>query len=420
MYKSLIYLKSILETYESLEIKTYVLEKFLSKYLEKNYLNDTYLLKLLDFSILNDNYFNNKFDYKKHVNFQIKKDSVIFIFLNGNFFSIDCDLFFFENTFMNSKSMPINFFNMSDEKVLENINIFFIFNLLLNNNINCFNFDKRFSNKNVYILNFFTSNKENVILYSKTSIKVEAGINLNILEGSFILSNNLFLNSNTFLLLEEKSEVNYIFLNDSDKQSVCAHSFYSNLLKNSTLSYTQQIFGCKFLKNYYYFFLSEEFSKLTSNFPSFLDNNLFHDINLKVFHLGSNSYSRSIFKSVLSNFSTCNFNGLIDVDIDVLSVDSGLMCKGILLDKSSSLKISPELAIKNNDVKCFHGATIGFLNEELLFYLMSRGYSKNDAVSFLVCIFFNEIIYTKTVYIFDISDFLFNKYYISNYEFKLY
>lgn len=416
MDKNIIYLSNLFNTTFKSELNIDSLKDFLKRYIESEYLNDSFLFKNLDLSKIDliKSEVCYDFDYKKYINFKILDKAPTFVFFNDNLIltenlndSIYFDSFdFFDDNFIKN----VSFFN--DEFVLKNLNIFHVINTLFYKKLRYFCVSNNYlNNKPLYILNFFNDDYKSNFYFPRIFFKVKDNSNLNIFDYVNNMSKNSFVNYNTYLLLENNSKVNYFSLNDSDFNSLNSYSFYSKIYNNSFLSYNNHSFGSKFFKTNCYFFLFDFFSKVISNFVRVLKNKSKNDINSKMYHCGTNSFSRVFFKSVLSDFSSCDFNGLIDVNFDVLNSDGGLICKSLLLDELSNIKMVPELAIRNNELKCFHGATIGFLDENVIFYLMSRGFSIKECIAFLINAFLNDIINDSSLSNFNICDFLFNKYY---------
>jgi hypothetical protein len=416
MDKNIIYLFTVLNSLVKSELDICFVKEFLNKYMDYEYLNDSYFFENIDLSKVNYFEGNNdlNFNYKNYINFDILKTSPVIVFLNDNIVSIEnlnSDVVFTRINFLDDALIKfISFFN--DKYILDNLNIFSIINLLFFKNLNYFSIlNYNFEAKPLYILNFFNDDYEQRFYFPRKFLKIQNSANLNVFDYVCNISKNLYINSNTYLLLEKKSKVNYFFLNDSKIDSLNMNSFYSKIYDDSFLTYNNHSFSGKKIKTNCYFFLFDIYSKVIVNFIRMLKFKSKNDITSKVFHYANNSFSRVFFKSVLSDFSSCNFNGLIDVDFNVLNSDGGLICKSLLLDNSSFITISPDLSIKNNEIKCFHGATVGFLEEETLFYLMSRGFSKDECISFLVTAFLNDIIYDDSLSCFNVFKFLFEKYY---------
>jgi Fe-S cluster assembly protein SufD len=108
-------------------------------------------------------------------------------------------------------------------------------------------------------------------------------------------------------------------------------------------------------------------------------------------HAKPHSNSRQLFKGVLDGNSSGVFNGRIIVRPDAQKTDARQTNKNLLLSDNATVDTKPQLEIYADDVKCTHGATIGKLDEEALFYLRSRGIGEAAARTLLTCAFASEI-----------------------------
>src|SRR3989338_2288976 len=117
------------------------------------------------------------------------------------------------------------------------------------------------------------------------------------------------------------------------------------------------------------------------------------EIKTEINHFVPHCNSKQIWRGVLHDFAKANFEGKIIVAKDAQKTDAQLSNKNLLLSKSAEINTKPILEIYADDVKCSHGATVGFLDNEALFYLRSRGISENTAHEILVQGFINEVIH---------------------------
>lgn len=109
-------------------------------------------------------------------------------------------------------------------------------------------------------------------------------------------------------------------------------------------------------------------------------------------HLKPHCSSKQLYKGILDDAARAVFNGKIYVHPHAIKTDSSQMSKNLLLSNQAEIDAKPELEIYNDDVKCSHGATVGQLNLEQLFYLLTRGIDPITAKSILVFAFSYEII----------------------------
>ena len=109
-------------------------------------------------------------------------------------------------------------------------------------------------------------------------------------------------------------------------------------------------------------------------------------------HRVPNCASRQNYKGILDGRSRAVFNGRVYVREDARGTDAEQSNKNLLLSREARVDTKPQLEIYNDDVKCSHGATVGQLDEEELFYLISRGLHTDLARNLLTYGFAEEIV----------------------------
>ncbi len=109
-------------------------------------------------------------------------------------------------------------------------------------------------------------------------------------------------------------------------------------------------------------------------------------------HLVSNCMSDENYKYVLDDKSTGVFNGRVIVKQDAQKINAYQQNANVLLSDFAKINSKPELEIYADDVKCSHGSTTGQLDEDALFYLQTRGISKEKARKILVSAFTGEVL----------------------------
>jgi Fe-S cluster assembly protein SufD len=123
-----------------------------------------------------------------------------------------------------------------------------------------------------------------------------------------------------------------------------------------------------------------------------LGGNQHHDTHSTIDHALQNCVSHQTYKGVLNDKSRGVFNGKVFVRENASGTDAQQSNKNLLLSNDARVDTKPQLEIFNDDVKCSHGATVGQLEDEELFYLLSRGISENLAKNLLTYGFAEEII----------------------------
>ena len=122
------------------------------------------------------------------------------------------------------------------------------------------------------------------------------------------------------------------------------------------------------------------------------DGEFHQDDTVFVTHDAVNCESRQVFKKVLRNGAVGVFQGKILVKPDAQKTDGYQISQSLLLDGDSQFYAKPELEIYADDVQCSHGSTSGAVDEDMLFYLTSRGVPRAEAQDMLVLAFLAEAI----------------------------
>lgn len=101
--------------------------------------------------------------------------------------------------------------------------------------------------------------------------------------------------------------------------------------------------------------------------------------NIIVHHRKGNNISKQLFNGIVAGNAKCSFKGTIIVAPDAQKVEAYQENRNMQLSDNASIKTEPQLEIYADDVKCSHGATLGKLNQEELFYMRSRGIPEHEA-----------------------------------------
>jgi Fe-S cluster assembly protein SufD len=133
---------------------------------------------------------------------------------------------------------------------------------------------------------------------------------------------------------------------------------------------------------------------LAMNVAQLLDGERHADITAMIRHLAPGGSSRQAVKNVLTGRAQGVFQGKIAVDRVAQKTDGYQMNQALLLSDEAQVNSKPELEIFADDVKCSHGATVGALDPEQLFYLRSRGVPGREARAILVRAFLAEMLET--------------------------
>ena len=115
------------------------------------------------------------------------------------------------------------------------------------------------------------------------------------------------------------------------------------------------------------------------------------DVFCKVTHIGRASKSDQKWRLISAKNSKTAVNGKICVNKNAKGSDASFYSKSLLLNRKATSFSKPELEILEDDVKCKHGASFGEIDNDIVFYMQSRGIKKKDAIILLTHAFINEI-----------------------------
>ena len=251
--------------------------------------------------------------------------------------------------------------------------------------------------KPLIIYNFFTKSSENKIINNKSFISLGKNSKLSLLEYYKDEEGMKYFNNTVHNYSIQKNAVLKKFSTDNN-----LHNSYNYHLTN-VKSYSNSIFenflfssGSNFIKNEIHCDLLESFSSCFVNALIFLSNQQHHELKTNINHRSENCKSSQLVKSVLLDKSNGTYQGKIVVDKDSQKTNGYQLSKALVLSANSAFNSKPVLEIYADDVKCSHGSTTSNIDQNSVFYLMSRGLSKEQANKMLVEGFLNEAIETIT------------------------
>ena len=109
-------------------------------------------------------------------------------------------------------------------------------------------------------------------------------------------------------------------------------------------------------------------------------------------HAAANARTEQIFRGIAAGRARVAFNGKILVASSARGTDSRQSLRGLLAGPEAEIDVRPQLEIYTDEVRCSHGATAGKLDEDMLFYLLSRGLDRDSAQRLLKWAFLEDVI----------------------------
>ncbi len=238
----------------------------------------------------------------------------------------------------------------------------------------------------IYIENKIESSDENKFL--RNFVKLERGASSTIVEtGNKSFARNIM---NEFYISKDAT-LNYINLTNINNKNPKIDHVFCDLEEGAKFNYFSLNLNPKASRSEIEVHMSGTSSSVSISNICFINkDNHINDENILINHLAPKCVSRQVLKSVLAADCNSIVRGKIFVDPKAQKTDGYQSSRSLLIDNNAKFYCKPELEIYADDVACSHGSTSGSLDQELLFYLLSRGVSKLESEQMLIMAFVSE------------------------------
>lgn len=201
-----------------------------------------------------------------------------------------------------------------------------------------------------------------------------------------------FSNIVTEIFVDENAHIEHYKMQNNDNNSSLVSSTYFNLERNAIATSNTITLNGGLIRNNLNFALNGEGCEANLHGIYLVDGNQLVDNTTFVDHIKPNCTSNELFKGIIDNQGKAVFNGKILVRKDAQKTNAFQTNRNILLTDDATINTKPNLEIYADDVKCSHGATVGQLDQEAMFYMRSRGISEENARMLLMYAFADEVI----------------------------
>jgi Fe-S cluster assembly protein SufD len=190
----------------------------------------------------------------------------------------------------------------------------------------------------------------------------------------------------------EDAQVRYIQLQDWGRNMWSFNTQKGNLGQDAQINFLNVALGAKFSRSNIAGILNGAGSLAEMLGIYFADENQHIDHLTRQEHVSPYATSDLLIKGALKDRSRTVYSGLIKVHPHAQRTDAYQSNRNLVLSRNARADTIPNLEIGANDVRCTHGATVSQVEEEYIFYLMSRGINRTEAVKLIVDGFFDEVI----------------------------
>lgn len=238
-----------------------------------------------------------------------------------------------------------------------------------------------------------TAKQAGATIHPRNLVIAEANSSVTILESYVSLGgSSYFTNAVTELVAAENAQLEFVKIQDEAADAFHIAAFHGEFGRSSHVNVHSFALGAKLSRNNIRTKLAGEGLECVLNGLYLTRNEQLADHHMIVEHAQPHCASHEYFNGILDDKSRGVFHGRILVRPVAQKTDAKQTNKNLLLSDDAGADTKPQLEIYADDVKCTHGATIGQLNDESIFYLRSRGISPKTARRMLIHAFAGEII----------------------------
>ena len=247
--------------------------------------------------------------------------------------------------------------------------------------------------KPIEIIHFSTGKEKALWLQPRNLLVVDQNAQVQILERHQSLKeHNVVTNSVTEIYAHRDAFVDYYKIQNDICTASLIDNTYISQERNSNVRVHTFSLGGKLIRNNLNFYHKGEYCDSILKGVTLLEDQQHVDHYTLVDHSAPNCESHQDYKGVFSERSKGVFNGKIHVDQLAQKTNAFQQNNNILIDDKATVNTKPQLEIFADDVKCSHGCTVGQLNEEVLFYLQSRGIPRKEAKALMTYAFANNVL----------------------------
>lgn len=228
--------------------------------------------------------------------------------------------------------------------------------------------------------------------YVRNFVHVKAGARAVLLLRTLSAADDGWLNSVTKIKLDPDAHLTLYADFDSSTALMLSSVIHASIARDAVFSYRPLIVNVPSLRHEVHVSLEDTGARFDLASCLLTAANEVVDLVTHVNHLVDTTSSNQLLKTISEGKGRSNFQGHILVERAAVKTESRQECHGLLLDRGSEINIKPELLIYADDVACAHGATVGEVDKDALFYLVQRGISEKEAQAILTQAFLSNVL----------------------------
>jgi Fe-S cluster assembly protein SufD len=229
--------------------------------------------------------------------------------------------------------------------------------------------------------------------YPRAELHLEAGAGLTLIERHLSLgSDNSFVNSAVTVELASGATLHHYRLQELGPRAILFDTLTAALAQNASYQLHGISTGAQAARSTVRVRLAGEGANLAMAMAGLGDRQQVNDTFALVDHLAPRTRTTQTFRGIAAARARVAFNGKIVVASNAAGTDSQQSLRGLLAGADAEIDVRPQLEIYTDEVRCSHGATVGKLDDNMLFYLLARGLDRDTAQRLLKWAFLGDVI----------------------------
>jgi Fe-S cluster assembly protein SufD len=229
--------------------------------------------------------------------------------------------------------------------------------------------------------------------YPRVKLRVGAGARVGLIERHISVGSDAnFVNSAVDVEVARDASVQHYRLQQTGARAIWFDTLTANLATNARYQVHTVNLGALSARSTVHVQLTGEQAEVGIFGASVGGKNQVHDTFALVEHIAPNARTEQNFRGICAGRARVAFNGKIIVHKGAQGTDSRQSLRGLLAGNDAEIDVRPQLEIYTDDVRCNHGATAGKLDDNMLFYLLSRGLDRETAQRLLKWAFLEDVV----------------------------
>jgi Fe-S cluster assembly protein SufD len=238
-----------------------------------------------------------------------------------------------------------------------------------------------------------TESAQNAASYPRVEVTVDANARVGIIERHISLHDDAnFVNTAVRVSIARGAQVNHYRVQQAGARATWMDTLTASVDQDARYTVHAVNLGALAARSTLHVQLVGSHAELALHVVSVADDQQVHDSFALVEHIGTGTKSEQTVRGIAGGRARVGFNSKVVVREHAKGADSMQSLRGLLAGSQSEIDVRPQLEIYTDDVRCSHGATAGKLDDNMLFYLLSRGIAPETAQQLLKWAFLEDVV----------------------------